>query len=64
MNSFFIIWIDLKKFSITPLVHRLILCREWVPSEWEADKNSQYSRSNVSNLNLYVYTKQIYNWVV
>ncbi len=27
---------DLEKCSITSLAHQWILCREWVPSEWES----------------------------
>ncbi len=30
------IGIDLEKFCITSLAHHWILCREWVPSEWES----------------------------
>ncbi len=30
---------DSEKCIITSLVHQWMLCSEWVPSEWESDKN-------------------------
>ncbi len=29
----------IRKFSIVSFVRQCILCSEWVPSEWESDKN-------------------------
>ncbi len=35
----FSIGTDLKKCRVTSLAQQWMLCSEWVPSEWESDKN-------------------------
>ncbi len=43
---------DLENLSITSLAHRLILCSEWVPSEWESKhlikSNPQSSSASIN----------------
>ncbi len=35
----FFISTDLERYSITSFTQQWMLCSEWVPSEWESDKN-------------------------
>ncbi len=37
---------DLEKCSIASLAQQCMLCSEWVPSEWESDKNITIIHSN------------------
>ncbi len=55
---------DLEKCSIASLPHHWILCSEWVPSEWESDKNITiiHKRLNAGFVSTFVFSREV--WII
>ncbi len=53
--------ITYSSFSTAPVSQRWMLCGEWVPSEWESDKNIHLEKTNVwTGVNIYFKSSDIW----